>query len=206
MKKEQEEIIKQTLQKEYFQKSIKIMQKELSVVSQYLDKASPNLLMKYYEGMSRGRKIMIDSLEIDDEEYVSRWLSVPYTGREFMPNSPEYYTQKRERVRSKSEIIIANMLRKYEIPYRYEYPIQIRGMGRVYPDFTVLNVRKRKEMYWEHLGLIDNSDYRENALRKVSIYEKDNIFLGDKLIVTCESMEQPLNVRELERKIEKYLL
>lgn len=206
MKKEQKNLIKQTLQKEYLQKSIQIIKRELTILNQYLEKASPILVESYYENMNAGRKIMIDPLELDDNEYVKRWLSVPYKGKGFLQNMPEYYTQNMERVRSKSEIIIANTLARFNIPYRYEYPLDVKGMGTVFPDFTVLNVRKRKEMYWEHFGLIDDAEYRENAMRKVSIYEQNGIYLGDKLIITCESMERPLNVRELERKIEKYLV
>lgn len=206
MKKEQEGLVKQVFQKEYIQKSIKLLQNELTMVSRYLEKASPLLLEEYYAEMNEGRKRLIEALEFDEKEYVQLWQGVPYEGKEFPLNAPEYYTQRGERVRSKSEIIIANTLNQCKIPYRYEYPIQVKGMGRVYPDFTVLNVRKRKEMYWEHFGLIDDLEYRENALRKMTYYEKNDLFVGDRLIVTCESTEQPLNVREIERKIEKYLL
>ncbi len=206
LRKSREKFIKQTLQEEYLLKAINIMEKELKVVDNYLNSASPIQLKKYYESMNRGRQIMINPIEADDETFVKEWLNISYEGKGFMADSPDYYTKRKERVRSKSEIIIANTLNEYGIPYRYEYPIQVRGMGTVYPDFTVLNVRKRKEMYWEHFGLLDDYEYRENAMRKVSLYEKNDIFQGDKLILTCESAAQPLSVEMLEKKIEKYLL
>ena len=206
VKKNQLKDIKQTIEKEYLDKAVNIIQKELSVLNQYLDKASPDKLENYYENMSEGRKILIDPIEADDSEVVKKWLGVLYEGKEFAPDMPEYYTQNMERVRSKSEIIIANTLSKYNIPYRYEFPIYVKGMGKVYPDFTVLNVIKRKEMYWEHFGLLDDFEYREKAMRKLAAYEDNGIYLGDKLIVTYESVRQPLNVKNLERKITKYLL
>lgn len=50
-----------------------------------------------------------------------------------------------ERVRSKSEVIIADILNQEGIPYRYECPLQLKGWGKVYPDFTVLSERERPE-------------------------------------------------------------
>lgn len=52
-------------------------------------------------------------------------------------------------MRSKSEVIIADLLNKEGIPYRYEFPLYLKEFNTVYPDFTILNVRKRKEIYWE---------------------------------------------------------
>ncbi len=180
---------------------------ELALLNTYLSKTSPNKLMKYYEDMNEGRKIMINPIEIDDYEYIKRWNSISYVGKTFhSDDDTEYYTDKNERVRSKSEIIIANTLKKYSIPYRYEYPIEINGKGMFYPDFTILNVKKRKEIYWEHFGIMDDSSYRDNALRKIALYEENNMFLGDNLIITFESSSVKLNVKEVERKIKKYLI
>ena len=51
----------------------------------------------------------------------------------------EYYTIKGERVRSKSEKIIADELYRYQIPYKYEFPLTLATHNRniqLYPDFT----------------------------------------------------------------------
>ena len=47
-----------------------------------------------------------------------------------------YITDAGERVRSKSELVIANLLYKNNIPYMYECPLKINN-NTVYPDFTV---------------------------------------------------------------------
>ena len=73
-----------------------------------------------------------------------------YQGKPFDASLPKLYTSREERVRSKSEIIIADTLSRESIPYRYECPLHIPDVGNIYPDFTVLNVAKRKELYWEH--------------------------------------------------------
>ena len=68
-----------------------------------------------------------------------------YQGKGFgEEDNTEYYTYKGERVRSKSEMIIANELFRNNIPYKYELPIELENWNKkvtIYPDFTVLNKR-----------------------------------------------------------------
>ena len=99
-----------------------------------------------------------------------QWCSKEYEGLPFKEDSPELYTDRGERVRSKSEVIIANLMAKENIPYKYECPLYLNGFGTVHPDFTALNVRERKEYYWEHLGMMEDPEYSEKAVRKISAY------------------------------------
>ncbi len=198
--------VQETLQKEYLMGAINALHEELSIISNYLSNASPDIFPEMYSLHHPGRQIMVTPLEISNTEYAAVWSAVKYEGKGFQEDFPEYYTLKSERVRSKSEIIIADTLARYNIPYRYEAPIQVKGFGTVYPDFTALNVKKKKEIFIEHFGMLDDEDYRENALRKLTVYEKNGIFLGDNLIITWETLQQPLNVNNLRDKIKKYLL
>ena len=52
-----------------------------------------------------------------------------FTGKPFEINAPEYYTASGVRVRSKSEVIIADALDHAGVPYRYEYPTSVKGWG-----------------------------------------------------------------------------
>ena len=65
----------------------------------------------------------------------------------------EFYSNNGVRVRSKSELIIANLLEQYDVPYKYEMPLSLDENGIVRPDFIALNVRLRSEYVWEHLGM-----------------------------------------------------
>ena len=97
------------------------------------------------------------------------------------------------------------MLKKYDVPYKYECPVMLDGR-LVYPDFNILNVRKRKELYWEHLGLLDDPDYLEKNLNKLNRYAMNGYFPGDRLILTYETAGSPLNMRIIELLIRKYCL
>ena len=132
-------------------------------------------------------------------------VRVKYRGKEFYEGVPEFYTTKGERVRSKSELIIADLLEKEGVPYRYEYPIYLKGLGKIYPDFTVLNVRKRKTIYWEHLGMMDDSEYVDRALKKIATYEQNGIFPGENLVLTYETRTNPINQKMVMLMIQHYL-
>ncbi|MBQ9321830.1 MAG: hypothetical protein IJ239_05705, partial [Eubacterium sp.] len=71
--------------------------------------------------------------------YIRNWLDIQYPKKGFSEEGPEFYTSKGERVRSKSEVIIADTLARMGVPYRYEFPIRFSGTGTFHPDFTVLN-------------------------------------------------------------------
>jgi ATP-dependent exoDNAse (exonuclease V) alpha subunit len=61
-------------------------------------------------------------------------------------------------VRSKSEVIIANLLATAQIPFHYEVPLFASDGTFYLPDFTV-EWRGRK-FFWEHLGMLDKPEYK----------------------------------------------
>ena len=81
-------------------------------------------------------------------------------------------------------------------------------IGRVdyRPDFIVLNVRTRKEYYWEHLGMLDDSNYVDHSFRKIAIYEKNGLIPGENLILSFESASAPLDILLLKQLIQKFCL
>ena len=116
----------------------------------------------------------------------------------FREDAPEYYTKKGLRVRSKSEIIIAETLDKYEIPYLYEKPIKLSGNRIVHPDFTLLNAINRKELYWEHFGMMDDIEYRNNAFNKIRDYESNGYYQGVNFIWTMETAKLPISTKAVD--------
>ncbi len=159
-----------------------------------------------YGKMSKGRKALVNPVYIPEDEFVSAWESVQYEGLGFADDdSSDYYTDKNERVRSKSELLIANMLNKYDVPYRYEYPM-VLGYKVRYPDFYVLNKRTREEFVWEHLGMMDDSAYLIKNMNKLNEYLKAGFVMGDKLLLTMESKTAPLSMSGVKSLIEKKLI
>jgi len=198
--------VQQLIQKKYDMQILTAARKELAVLENFLDNYNGQMLKEVYEAANAARKRYIIPAELPDKEYISAWLAFEYPKKPFAEGAPEHYTEKNERVRSKSEVLIANALLREGIPYRYECPLRLEGAVTIHPDFTVLRVSDRKEFYWEHLGLLDDSEYRNNALNRILIYERNGLFPGDGLIITAETYKQPLNIASVKRVIRHYLV
>lgn len=192
-------------QKDYNQKVLCSVKRELEAIKKYRSSYPASSVEQVYEKLHRERQKLITPIMETEEQYVANWKNVSYKGKEIDESVPEIYTAKGERVRSKSEVIIADILGGEGIPYRYEYPIYIKGIGKFYPDFTVLNAKKRKEIYWEHLGMMDDSNYVESAIQKIAIYEQNGIFPGDNLILTYETKKSPINQKIVRLMIQQYI-
>ena len=79
------------------------------------------------------RRALITPVTLTDEQYAARWQEVSWTGRSFAPDAPLLYTANKERVRSKPEIIIADTLFRYNVPYRYKFPLTLRRNNTLSP-------------------------------------------------------------------------
>lgn len=87
-------------------------------------------------------------------------------------------------VRSKSEVIIANLLHEREVPFTYEMPLYAPDGTLYLPDFTISAAGKT--WYWEHWGRMDLPSYRDRVEAKRRWYEQH--FPGQ-LLETQESGE-----------------
>lgn len=193
-------------QKTYDEKILVCIEKELKALEKYLASVPTIFPEEIYGTLHETRRKLICPIREPEEEYVSNWQNTEYSGKDFDALTPKLYTAKGERVRSKSEVIIADSLNRAGIPYRYECPIYVEGWGTVHPDFTVLNVRERKEIYWEHLGMMDDREYMEKALEKINTYAQNGILPGKNLILTYETAKEPLNQKMVQIMIEQYLI
>jgi exodeoxyribonuclease V alpha subunit len=87
-------------------------------------------------------------------------------------------------VRSKSEVIIANLLHERGLPFSYEAPLFAADGTFYLPDFTVQ--AGGETWYWEHWGRLDLERYRNHAEAKRAWYER---FFPGRLLETHESGE-----------------
>ena len=155
--------------------------------------------------MHKERQLLVTPIEPTWNQLLMKWYEEEYQGKEFKEGIPVILTEKGERVRSKSEKIIADYLYRKNILYKYEKPLYLNGYGIVYPDFTLLSRKTGKEIYWEHEGMMDKQDYARAAVRKIELYQLNNIYPGEQLIMTFETEQSLLNSRLMEKLTEKYL-
>lgn len=198
--------IKKYLQKAYDIKIKKILQKEIKNIEAYLKKSEENQkqIREEYSKKPDEVKYFIDPIDCSDEDYIKCWISEQYESKVKQIPDTEYKTDKGEFVRSKSELTIANYLFKRDIPYKYERPLMLFGGSIVHPDFTVLDIKNRREIYWEHRGMMDDVEYAKKTVKKTKEYSRNNIVLGINLIITEETSTSPLGTNEIETIVKTY--
>lgn len=194
-------LVKRIAQKQYLQSLLNNAQAELKALDRLIshyDKTFEDI----YPSLSKDRKELINPVTLPDDEFIEQWMNKPYTPKGFKEGTPVYMTMRGERVRSKSEQLIADRLYKNNIPYKYECPLVIDDIV-FHPDFTILRMSDRKVLYYEHLGKMDDPGYAHDNIMKLNHYGLNNIVIGDNLFTSFETQKSPLDVRILEQMIQK---
>ena len=95
-------------------------------------------------------------------------------GSTFLEDRLIHRTSRGEAVRSKSEVIIANLLHAKGIDYHYEHPLELGGVVK-YPDFTIEDDDIGVTYHWEHCGLLHDPAYRRRWEEKQLWYRDHGI-------------------------------
>ena len=199
-------LIKALAQKDYDLR----MLKEVEVRKKNLQKIRMNFpekcLDEIYSSLPLARKQFVKPYVVPDDEYVKEWLEVEYEGNPYLTKFAVYTTERGEQVRSKSEKIIADKLYAMGIPYRYEYPLYIKGFGTIYPDFIILKVSTREEFYFEHFGMMDDPEYSGKVIMKLQTYARNHIYPGKQLLMSFETSKTPLDISYIEKILNEFIL
>ena len=131
---------------------------------------------------------------------LERWANEEYEKSTEYSEFLKHPTVRGELVRSKSELQISYVLAKNHIPYRYECALPLNGL-KFYPDFTTIRPFDRKIIIWEHFGLLDKPAYIDNATLKLNVYIKNGWIPGKNLIITTETEQFPLDIRQVEELV-----
>lgn len=199
-------LVRRLAQKSYDEKIKKLAARRLAQLKRLAKEYEDDEIEMIYKKEHSARKALIQPVSPVWEQQVEAWAKEAYTGKEFMEDAPLILTDRGERVRSKSEKMLADLFFRKKIPYKYECPLYLKGFGIVYPDFTFLSRKTRKEIYWEHDGKMDDPVYSRSAVRKIQAYEINDIFLGERLILTFETDKMSLDTQLAEKLIAHYLL
>lgn len=124
------------------------------------------------------------------------------TSSGFRPEGLIHRTERGEKVRSKSEVIIANMLHNLGLDYRYEFPIEGTNQpGIRRPDFVFFNAEHRPVL-WEHLGMLHDEQYRERWNAKLTWYEANGFSQGINLFITRDEDDGSLDSQRIRKTAE----
>ena len=202
IRKKDSDIANILAQIEYDEKLIAVLEKEIKSMGRLMSVWIDDPFSFVNDSISPSKRELITRPNVSDEDFVLSWLHQEFTPLSFREGFPEYYNKRGLRVRSKSEVIIADILDDMHVPFLYEKPLML-GKTMVHPDFTLLNLRKRRECYWEHFGMMDDIEYRNNAFIKLRNYESHGYFPCNDLLWTFETAKYPLNTRFIRNMIKE---
>ena len=202
--------VTEIVQRQYDEKLKIVIKERLEILKKLEYSYTSRELENCFEKLCKARQKLIQPFFKTVEEKIHSFLEEEYEPGKFdEDNITEFITLKGERVRSKSELLISDHLNRYEVPYRYEKPIELQDRHKTVicrPDFTVMNRRTGKIFLHVHLGRMDDEDYVSSNMRKLELYEKNGYLLGENLIVTHETSKAPLNVKVLDMYIKTYFI
>lgn len=176
-----------------------------------------------YTAFSRQKEklTILSGLTVEElVQYANDWYSDTkqrYTDLFEVPNIIEIESGKQKRyfeeklihkttsgimVRSKSEVIVADILDKLGIDYKYEKTLEIKGKKYI-PDFTLSY--QGKNAYLEHLGMLGNTTYNEHWQEKKENYSQAGISEENgNLIITQDGQNGSLDAAAIESKIKMW--
>ncbi|MBQ0079040.1 MAG: hypothetical protein KBS66_03990 [Eubacterium sp.] len=126
------------------------------------------------------------------------WANSPYHKSDFRPQDLTKITSRNEAMRTKAEVMFAEMLYKYEIPFQYERVLPFGDLDYA-PDFTFEEATKEL-LRVEYCGMMDRPDYVRKHLIRLKNYAKLGVIPGVNLICVYNQNNE-INMQEVESVI-----
>jgi hypothetical protein len=125
-------------------------------------------------------------------------IGIPY------PERLIHRTTSGDLVRSKSEVIVADVLTSLGISFKYERRLESRADARDFrlPDFTVQY--EGETWYWEHLGMLTTPSYAEAWARKKEWYTHNGYL--DRVITSEDAPDGSIDAAKIERTAREWIL
>lgn len=203
-------LVKTVAQIHYSQRVLNELERKAKDLRRLLQHYEDDALDQIYMKQCDGRKKIVEPVQEPKEQFIRSWKSEKYEPFEKWEDSKTFfYTIHGEKVRSKAEKMIADEFASYNIPYKYEYPLELKvgKQKKIFrPDFIVLNCNTRKEFIVEHLGMMDKFGYYNASLNKIGVLEQNGYLFGKNLLILHETSENPIDILTLRKYIENFLL
>lgn len=187
----------------YINKSLPKLKKNLTAAKKFLATHSGTEERDIFNSMPDELQQRNSNLFLYKKAYIYKWQHREYTRNLYKQEGLIHDTIRGEKVRSKSEAMIANALYNYDMPYLIETPLRLKSGKIIFPDFLILNPSTLEEVYWEHFGMMGDSVYAAEACKRIGILDSEGIKINNNLICTFETADAPLSSALIESNIKQ---
>jgi len=127
------------------------------------------------------------------------WGAQPFVRSDFRPEELIHTSSRGEKLRSKSELLIAETYYNLGIEFRYEEVIKV-GRYDFAPDFAFIDF-EGNPFFHEHAGMMGDIKYRNRHKWKMARYEEAGIVPWKNLIITYD-YDDHINMQEIHAIID----
>lgn len=160
------------------------VKKQLNELEKFVKRYSSDELDDVYDNLCSERKALCTPISTSVETQLRLWQEEEYEPARMHLENLRYETEQGEMVRSKSELIIANIL------YRN----------------TTINIHTGKIKYWEHAGRMDDTHYSCDTVKKMNNYVSNGLLPGRDVVWTFETQGYPLDVSVVKKIVKDVLI
>jgi len=200
--KKEQKFAEKLAEKRYLSLLYEDICQEKAAIDYYLRHHKPSKAEEMLIEESEYQKLLSSTFKSQSQE-MTDWINSQYEICKKYPEKRIFKTASRNKVRSKSEVLIDMALYTNKIPFRYECEL-ILGESIVYPDFTIKHPKTGRIVYWEHFGRMDDEKYARGAILKLKTYIENGIIPSVDLITTYETKECPLDYETVEKIVKEY--
>lgn len=195
------DLIKALARKEFNNKAFEILNNNITALKDAIALQVPFDTDQIMESMTKAYALLPEEYFFDhektitakglDEDILARikrhedWWKKPYKEYWGYPENKTKTTSRGQKVRSISELLIAETLYKYSIPFHYEEELEADGKTFA-PDFTFEDWEYKK-FYLDYFGMMDNAKYAKRNFIKLDDYYDIGLIPGENLIVAFDS-------------------
>lgn len=221
------EMIRRLARKQYIEKSIEILDYDIDLLSRTIENfkcTDPekviasmkrsyaelhheyffNINMEAQQDLLCEGVMFLDGNSFKNRMFHHRQWSLQNAGKDdFRLEGRDKITSKGQRMRSKSEVIIAERLYYYDVPFVYEKSLCLSGYT-FHPDFSFED-KDYNEFYLEYCGMMDDEEYVSKHIWKKQIYESNGIVPWKNIIYMYESSNK-IDLKNIDYFIQNEIL
>jgi len=197
--------IKDIQKRRLLEETIKRIDQNMLLMEAFLEKYQSTELETVVKDLPKAYR-MASAVQVHSEVFINakKWEAKTYQKSTRNEADLRHKTQKGDLVRSKSEVIIANILYGRNIPYHYEEIVSINGVTMA-PDFKIAVVSENRFKFLEHCGMISDAEYRESFLWKLRNYIEDGYVPWRDVFFTFDDLEGSIDTLTIYKIIDQFL-
>lgn len=188
VRKNEMEAVERIKREHFYKKMIKVLENNICLLQAALE----GIVETDYETINALLPKAYQNADVDPLRVKRRKTrgAIPPSENPYLRENLIHKTSFGLMVRSKSELLLAEILYELGVEFYYEKRLLLQDEDgqphEVYPDFTIV-LPSGRIYYWEHKGMYGDPAYAARDFDKMQLYYQNGIYPPVNLIITMDS-------------------